>query len=78
MPMYCDNQAVIFLAKNTSFHECTKHIEIDCHAIHHRVLDGFSTTPYIGSSHQMADILTKGLNTASYDSISHKLGFFDL
>ena len=78
MPMYFDNQPEIFLAKNPNFHEYTKHIEVDCHAIRHRVLGGFITTPYVGSSHQLADILTKGLSTASYDSISRKLGLFDL
>ena len=29
MLIYCDNQAAIFLAKNLTFHEYTKHIEID-------------------------------------------------
>ena len=69
MPMYCDNQATIFLANNPTFHECTKHIKIGCHAICHRVLDKLIITPNVGSSHQQADILTKGLSTASYDSI---------
>ena len=78
MPIYCDNQAAIFLANNLTFHECTKHIKIDYHAIRHWVLDGFITTPYVGSSDQLMDILTKGLNKASYDSISRKLGLFDL
>ena len=78
MPMYCDNQDVIFLANNLTFHERTKHIKIDCHAIPHWVLDGFITTPYVGSSHQLAGILTKGLSMASQDSISRKMGLFDL
>ena len=78
MLMYCDNQAAIFLANNPTFHECTKHLNIDCHAIRHEVLDGFITTPYVSSSHQLADILIKGLSTASYNSISYKLGLFDL
>ena len=78
MRMYYDNQAEIFLANNHKFHVRTKHIEIDYHAIHHRVLDGFLTTPHIGSSHQLADILTKGLSMTSYNSISCKLILFDL
>ena len=78
MLMYCDNQAAIFLANNPTFHECTKHLDIDCHAILHGVLDWFITTRYVSSSHHVADILTKGLSMASYDFISHKLGLFDL
>ena len=77
MSMYCDNQAAIFLANNPNFYELTKYIKIDCHIICHQVLDGFSTTPRVGSSHQLVDIITKGLSMASYDSISHKLGLFD-
>ena len=64
MPMYCDNQAVVFIANIYTFHKHTKHIKIDCHAIRHRVLDAY--------------ILTKELSTTSYDSISLKLGLFDL
>ena len=76
--MYYNNQVVIFLANNPTFHERTKHIKIDCHDIHHRVLDMFISTPYVGSSHQLEDILTKGLSMASYDSISCMLGLFNL
>ncbi|CAA7409258.1 unnamed protein product [Spirodela intermedia] len=33
MPMYCDNQIVIFIVGNFTFYERTKYIKIDCHYI---------------------------------------------
>lgn len=33
MKMFCDNQATVFIAINTTFQERTKHIEEVCHFI---------------------------------------------
>ena len=44
MPMHCDNQDVIFLANNLTFHERTKYIEIDCHTVCHQVLSRLITS----------------------------------
>ena len=37
MPMHCDDQVSIFIARNSTFHEHTKHIEIEYHYIHTRL-----------------------------------------
>jgi len=37
MRLYCDNQAIIHIAKILVFYECTKHIEIDYYLIYSSV-----------------------------------------
>ena len=54
--IHCENHSVIQIAHNDVFHECTKHIEIDCYIVCHHLSVGLLP---VSSSDQTADIFTK-------------------
>ena len=47
MRIFCDNQAIISIAKNPIHHDMTKHMEIDCRFIKEKIDEGIITLGYM-------------------------------
>ncbi|GJZ27410.1 ribonuclease H-like domain-containing protein [Tanacetum coccineum] len=60
------------------FNERTKHLEIDLHFVREKVLKGIVKTVKVDSANQIADILTKGLDTVQHLELVKKLGMYDV
>lgn len=74
MKLYCDNKSAINIAHNPVQHDRTKHVEVDRHFIKEKLDSGLICTPYVSTEGQLADILTKGLASHSFQTITSKLG----
>ena len=74
IPVKCDNRAAIYIAKNPVFHERTKHIELDCHFVREKLLDGLISLHHVSSHQQLADVLTKPLSGPLHRALVGKLG----
>jgi hypothetical protein len=69
----CDNKSSIYIARNHTFHERTKHIEMDCHFVREEYLKKTIDLPYVTSEYQLADFFTKALCSPRFNFLLDKL-----
>jgi len=72
--VYCDNVSAVYMTANLVHHRRTKHIEIDIHFVREKVALGEVRVLHVPSSHQFADIMTKGLSVQLFDEFKSSLG----
>ena len=74
IPLHCDNQGSIALAKNPENHQCTKHIDVWYHYIREKEKDGTIAIDYLPTKEIIADGLTKTLTPAKMKIFIRQLG----
>jgi len=78
MKLYYDNKSKIDVAHNPILQDKIKHIEIDGHFTNGKLDEGLVCMSYISSQQQVADVITKGLNSSSFHNLISKLGMEDI
>lgn len=71
--VYCDNISAVYLSTNPVQHQRTKHVEIDLRFVRERIALGQVRVLHVPSSHQYADIFTKGLPTPLFTEFRSSL-----
>jgi hypothetical protein len=73
-----DNQSAIQLTRNPVFHDRTKHIDTRFHYIRECVENGKVVVEHIGTTDQLADILTKSLGRSRFRELRARIGVVNL
>ena len=64
--VFCDNVSACYMSSNPVHHKRTKHIELDVHFVREKVAVGQCKVLHVPTTQQFADVMTKGLPTASF------------
>jgi hypothetical protein len=73
--LYTDSQSAIELAKNPVYHHRTKHIDVQYHFIRENIKKDITLT-WISTEGQLADALTKAVDTIKNKALVQSLGLY--
>ena len=72
--VHCDSSSAIYLRKNPTHHEKTKHIDIKLHFIRNVISKGVIRMVKVHTDNNPADMLTKVIPTTKFKSCLDKAG----
>jgi hypothetical protein len=78
MKLWCDNKSAISIANNPVQHDRTKHLEIDRLFIKEKLNSGLLELGHVATREQVADCLTKGLNSLDLIRLYDKMDLMDI
>ena len=71
--IYCDNIRATYPCANLVFHSRMKHVAIDYHFVHGKVIKGLLYVSYISTQDQFAIIMTKSLSKQRFALLRSKI-----
>ena len=76
--LWCDNESAISLARNPESHKRSKHIDVRYHYIREQIAKSVMEISYVNTKNQLADILTKAVDTESQEKLKRGMGVINV
>ncbi|CAL2266976.1 unnamed protein product [Prunus armeniaca] len=78
MKLYCHNQSSIKIAEDLVQHDRTKHVEINRNFIYEKLEEKIIEVPYVRTTEQLTDMLTKAVSNQAFTDSLVKLGICNI